>query len=94
LNFICFILEFFYKFLNHSPFPFGIPGANIAYNSSYITNTIEAPIPLNTFESAPLKNALGPSFLAILAKQSKVPVYNKSERPDCIINRLLTVSRG
>lgn len=64
---------------------------------------MDAPIPLNTFESAPLKNAFYPSDLAILTIQSKVLLYKISALPiniviniipDCIIIRLLTVSKG
>jgi len=69
-------------------------GAKILCNSSYMTKTNEPPAPLIILDNAPLKKALFPSFLAILTKQSSVPLYNYFFSPDYIINLLLTVSNG
>ena len=64
--------------------------------SSYKTNTKAPPVPRNTLESAPLKNALDPSVLAILPQQWIVFLYMRSflVRPDCIIILRRTVSNG
>ena len=45
-----------------------------SWTLSYITRTKDPPIPLKTFDPAPLKKALDPSYSAIFLKQSIVPL--------------------
>jgi len=71
--------------LFQSPPPDLAPGTKNCWISSYNTKTMDAPIPLNTFDRAPLKNAFYPSDLAILTIQSKVLLYNISALPIIIV---------
>lgn len=68
----------------------------LCLSESYKVKTNAPPVPLRTFESEPLKKAVTPSALAVLIQQSNVFLYIISvlESPDCIIIRLLTVSKG
>mmetsp|Transcript_9209 Transcript_9209/g.15263 ORF Transcript_9209/g.15263 Transcript_9209/m.15263 type:complete len:203 (+) Transcript_9209:111-719(+) len=52
------------------------------------------PVPRMTLDRAPLKKAPGPSSLRILPQQCRVFLYRMSARPDCIIMRRRTVSKG
>lgn len=64
--------------------------------SSYMTSTMAPPVPRSTLENAPLKKAAPPSVLAMVDQQWMVLLYTISVflRPDCIIIRLRTVSKG
>lgn len=63
---------------------------------SYNVKTRAPPVPRRMLENAPLKKAPDPSVLVIFIQQSNVFLYIISAlvRPDCIIIRLLTVSKG
>lgn len=63
---------------------------------SYNVKTNAPPVPLRIFENAPLKKAGTPSALNVFIQQSNVLLYIISclLSPDCIIIRLLTVSKG
>lgn len=63
---------------------------------SYNVKTNAPPVPLSIFDSDPLKKAPTPSSLVVFIQQSNVFLYITSVllSPDCIIMRLLTVSKG
>lgn len=85
----------FMKFLKFHKFfeiAFSIESLTVSYN----VKTRAPPVPRRMLENAPLKKAPGPSVFDIFIQQSNVFLYIISVffRPDCIIIRLLTVSKG